>query len=635
MIPLIDWQQNMLAFLQTLSDILTAAIAITSFSLFIYALTFKLRDRLTISFIFLLFCMVLVFGSDAFVAAVRDKSILEILLRIDWIGIILLPAIYFNFSDSLLTFTGKPSRGRRRILGIITYLVSIIFLCFLPTRLLVGEVVLNQSLSPYLQRNLMIEIFTSYFIIVMILAWYNMLRAVSRTVTHTSRRRMIYLVIGAIGPVVGSFPFLLFGSDFASSNLLLFWILAVVTNIIVGVLSIVMTYAVSFFGFPWPDRVIKSRLFRWIMRGPATASLTLGATTLVKRFGDLSGTDLSLVVILVMVGVIVLFEYMVTLFAPLWEKIFFSGSDREDLEIIRSVEDRMLTQKDLYQFLEMTLAAICDRVQAKGAFLTVLDTDTFETIITIGRTRIREKKFKKELFEFLSNQSDLQKQVDWKNILLISLFKTEPDGDKRTIGVIGVNGLKKTIEEEQQKALNRLASRAAMALNDRRQQEELLSSMEMFAPQVSVIQTLLAAGRYDRRDALSEELPLDKNEVNQWVKDALSHLWGGPKLSHSPLLQMLAVQKMITENGDSSDINALKGLLRDTIQLLRPAGERQFTNEWILYNLLDLRFIEGMKVKDIARRLSLSEADLYRKQRIAVAAVADHLINIEMEARRS
>jgi hypothetical protein len=446
---------------------------------------------------------------------------------------------------------------------------------------------------------------------------------------------MIYLVIGAIGPVVGSFPFLLFGSDFASSNLLLFWILAVVTNIIVGVLSIVMTYAVSFFGFPWPDRVIKSRLFRWIMRGPATASLTLGATTLVKRFGDLSGTDLSLVVILVMVGVIVLFEYMVTLFAPLWEKIFFSGSDREDLEIIRSVEDRMLTQKDLYQFLEMTLAAICDRVQAKGAFLTVLDTDTFETIITIGRTRIREKKFKKELFEFLSNQSDLQKQVDWKNILLISLFKTEPDGDKRTIGVIGVNGLKKTIEEEQQKALNRLASRAAMALNDRRQQEELLSSMEMFAPQVSVIQTLLAAGRYDRRDALSEELPLDKNEVNQWVKDALSHLWGGPKLSHSPLLQMLAVQKMITENGDSSDINALKGLLRDTIQLLRPAGERQFTNEWILYNLLDLRFIEGMKVKDIARRLSLSEADLYRKQRIAVAAVADHLINIEMEARRS
>jgi len=371
------------------------------------------------------------------------------------------------------------------------------------------------------------------------------------------------------------------------------------------------------------------------MRGPATASLTLGATTLVKRFGDLSGLDLSLVVILVMVGVIVLFEYMVTLFAPLWEKIFFSGSDREDLEIIRSVEDRMLTQKDLYQFLEMILAAICDRVQAKGAFLTVLDTDTFDTIIAIGRTHIREKKFKKELFQFLSTQSDLPKQVDWKNTLLISLFKTEPDGDKRTIGVIGVNGLKKNIEDEQQKALNRLASRAAMALNDRRQQEELLSSMEMFAPQVSMIQTLLAAGRYDRRDALSEELPLDKNEVNQWVKDALSHLWGGPKLSHSPLLQMLAVQKLTTEDGNSSEINALRELLRDTIQLLRPTGERQFTNEWILYNLLDLRFIEGMKVKDIARRLSLSEADLYRKQRIAVAAVAEHLMNVEMEARRS
>ena len=91
-----------------------------------------------------------------------------------------------------------------------------------------------------------------------------------------------------------------------------------------------------------------------------------------------------------MVGTIVIFEIFIILFAPLWEKIFFSGRDRKDLGVIRSLEDRLLTQNDLRQFLEMILATICDRVQAKGAFLTALDSKEFETIVFIGRTKIND-----------------------------------------------------------------------------------------------------------------------------------------------------------------------------------------------------------------------------------------------------
>jgi hypothetical protein len=57
------------------------------------------------------------------------------------------------------------------------------------------------------------------------------------------------------------------------------------------------------------------------------------------------------------------------------------------------------------------------------------------------------------------------------------------------------------------------------------------------------------------------------------------------------------------------------------------------TSEWILYNILELKFIRGLKVRDIAGRLAMSESDLYRKQRIAIAEVAKALADLEQDGR--
>jgi hypothetical protein len=121
---------------------------------------------------------------------------------------------------------------------------------------------------------------------------------------------MVYLIVSAVGPAVGSFPFLLYGSQFAFHSPIIFWLLSVIANAAVGVSVVAMTYAVSFFGFPWTDRVIKSRLFRWVMRGPMTASLTLGVTTLLTRLGIQFNINNSAVVALAMVATIVIFEYL-------------------------------------------------------------------------------------------------------------------------------------------------------------------------------------------------------------------------------------------------------------------------------------------------------------------------------------
>lgn len=51
--------------------------------------------------------------------------------------------------------------------------------------------------------------------------------------------------------------------------------------------------------------------------------------------------------------------------------------------------------------------------------------------------------------------------------------------------------------------------------------------------------------------------------------------------------------------------------------------------EWLVYNILDLRFVQGVRIIDLARRLAMSESDLYRKQRVAVGAVAQTLREME------
>ncbi len=112
---------NSLSGLETLlkatSDILTAGVAIISFSLLIYAITFRLHDKVTRSFTFLLACIVVIFGADAFITVSYDINTLRLLLKIHWLGIVMLPTAYFRFSDGLLSITGKPSRGRRKLVG--------------------------------------------------------------------------------------------------------------------------------------------------------------------------------------------------------------------------------------------------------------------------------------------------------------------------------------------------------------------------------------------------------------------------------------------------------------------------------------------------------------------------------------
>ena len=633
------WTDNLLVGLQTLNQILTAGIAITAFSLFLYSLSFNLRDRVARSFAIILLCVAIVFTTVALQNRSVSKAGIDALLRLQWFGIIFLPAAYLHLSDALLVTAGRPSRGRRRFAVRAVYGLSTLFLLALGTGYLLGPLVPDGKPAPHLQRTLLTEAFTVYYIAMMVWAGINFARAFSRMLTRSGRRRMLYLMAGATAPALGSYPYLLYGYSVAAQYPLLFWGVATLINVLVGGLVVVMAYAVAFFGVSWPDRVVKSRLFKWIMRGPVTASLALALMTVVRRAGVLLGVEYSAFVPLSMVATVLLFEHAITLFAPLWERYLFFGSDRAELQLFQNMEERMVTQGDLHQFIEAVLAAVRDHLQSPSAFVAALDGNELSLIVMAGNRAMLDQGGLSGALEMFSNGNGGEHhEFVWGKYWVLPLHQRKSgDLDRDEVppflGLLGVARREgQQMERDQREALWLLADRAALALEDRQLQQHVFRSLQDLQPQSDMIQRMRAAGRYDSRASLlSEELPPEADLAN-WVKDALTHYWGGPKLTNSPLMRLQVVQEMARDY-DGNAANALRALLRRAVDQVRPEGERRFTTEWILYNILEMKFIEGRKVREVAGRLAMSEADLYRKQRVAVEAVAKAILEMETQKR--
>jgi hypothetical protein len=462
----------------------------------------------------------------------------------------------------------------------------------------------------------------------MIFSWINFIRAFKRTVTQTSRRRMTYLVVSALAPAVGSFPFLIFSSFFATHFSLAFWLLTILVNLVTGVLIVVMAYAVAFFGVPWPDRVVKSRLIKWLLRGPLTASLTLALVTIIRRAGDVLGNNpYSALVPITMIVTVLLLEYAITLFYPKFEQAFLFGNDQAELVQLRSLEERLITRSDLSQFLEMIMAAICDQVQAPGAYLATNAEGNFEIIAVTGIPKLSAE-FADGLEQFVLSSDETELPRSFQDDLI---FPLKDGGESPAlVGYLGVRQPNQVLiaEKEVMAAVDLLNHRAAIALRDREIQEQVFSTLEKMDPQVEMIQALRAVGRYDRQGVLVDEKSLASSEMSLWIKDALTHYWGGPKLTENPLLDLQVVKQNLDDH-ENNPANALRSVLKKAIDKIKPEGERKYTSEWILYNILDMKFLEGKKVREIASRLAMSEADLYRKQRVAIDAVASEIVKME------
>jgi hypothetical protein len=625
---------NLSLVLETLNQILYAAVAITAIALLMYTSGFNLRDRIVQTFALILLCVVMIYTGETVAAVSNKPEYIQLWLQLKWIGLMMLPAVYLHFSDALLTVSGRPSRGRRTTFVWVTYLITGAAAILIFFGVTIGELVPDKTPMFFLERNQITFFFGLFYLVVMAMVSYNLIRAMIRTATKTGLRRMIYLLAGAAAIAFSSIIFLFHGNNWFANHPHWFWFLSILASSVAIFFMVVMTYTVSFFGLLWTDRQIKSRLFRWLLRGPFTAAVVLGLTTVARRYGELQGDSYIYFVPIVMVGGTLLLQYAINIFSPYIEKSFFWGDDRDDLVTIQSLQDRMLTNRDLIQFLETTAALISDRLPVSGGFIALLEGEKVTRSVSTGDQKAIEnylvdENFIKEAQENLVDQDGL---IEWQGLFLVPLEYRFEDGTSKLLGLGGfVKNNLREIEEDDREAVLQLAERATLAIKDHNIQKQVIESLSALQTEVDYLQNIRAASSFNVDKLTNIEQPELPEGMSTWVKDALTHYWGGPKLTNNPLMQLKVVEAE-SENLDGNRTNALRAVLTEAIEMIKPSGERKFTSEWLLYNILELKFLQGKKVREVARKLAVSEADLYRKQKIAIESVAQKIADIEAGA---
>ncbi|MCL5429212.1 MAG: hypothetical protein M1347_05335 [Chloroflexi bacterium] len=619
----------MLATLETLNRVFEAGIAITALSLFLRSLTINLRDRVSRAFAVILASMMVSSAGEAVAASLAGQAGLDFWLHFQWLGTIFLPAGYLHFSDALLETTGRPSRGRRRLAVRLSYLISAVFVVLLSMGLLLGPPVPNGEPVPYLGRTSLSWVFTAYYLIIIVLALSVMWRAWQRTVLSASRRRMTYLLIGSLVLALGAYPFLLVGSGLAASFPEIFLFSAAVGSILVFWAMVAMAYATAFFGVPWPDRVVKSRLFRWLVRGPATVFIVLLLLPGVGQISEVFRTSEAIMLPILVALSALLTSHVLTLALPTLENWLLFSGEGADAQFVQNLQERVLTNSDLRQFLEALLSAVCDRFQTQSAFVAMLEDGKVQQLLEVGDKKLlgKKKKASSELEQLAQRAHGDPHIFSWDSFWLLPLYAAQ---GQILIGLLGVRRTRKLeLSEEQHEALLSLGERAALAIDDRRQQTQALSSLQTLGPRVDLIQRLRAASRFDQSEVLSDfgSLP-EYSDLVRWVKEALTHYWGGPRLTDSPLRGLQVVQRALKVH-DGNPAQAMRSILQEAIERNKPEGEPRLNGEWMLYNLLEMKFLQGRKVREVASRLAMSEADLYRKQRVAIEAVARSLLEME------
>lgn len=625
---------------------LSAAIATIAASFLLYNLFKGLGNRAARAYSLLLLFVLITYTADIGLSFVDDAGTADAWLRIQWLGIAFVPAAYVHFSHAILTMTGLPSRGRRLwgVRGV--YAIATLFLLLVfATNLLVHDVVMEPA--PHFRAGQLFPLFVAYFIGSVVLSVWFVARARQRTITQATHRRISQLLGVYVAPALAVFPFLLVSRQALASPSIFYAVLILVDAMLAVMLS-AMSYSASFIGSLIPERLNKAQMMQFFLRGPVVAIATLAVILWVPSVSAFLGLPGEEVMPLLAVTTILLLQWAITLLRPRLERWLIYVGDQAEIRRIQELEERLLTGADFQQTLDTILTAVCDYLRVETAFVASLTGDEphLERAVGLGEEFRQALASADEVTETARNgdvppitRAGLADGVFvWQGFWLIPLHvQAEGEAEPRLIGLLGaaIPGPAETEQGEVDRwqILMGLASRASEVLEDRRIQGQVFASLEGLLPEMTTLERLREGARRGDVEVLTtpgEEL-VASPDFPQKIKDALTHYWGGPQLTDAALMRLGVVNRAMEDN-DGNPQRAVRAVLTDAIENLRPEGQRSMTTaEWILYNILEMRFVQGRKVRDVAMRLAMSESDLYRKQRIAIETVAGIIADMERE----
>jgi hypothetical protein len=620
------------------NQVLSATVVLTSFSLLIYLLTHNLRSQVGRAFCALLAFVLIVYAGDVVLFDVEAQEAAGRWLRFQWIGIAMVPAAYLHFSNALLRTTHLRTPWRW-IAVLLSYATSTAFLALV----LFGDLLAfegeYQPYSPHLSAGPLFWLFALFFFVTVAWGALNIRLARRRCLTRASRRRMAYLGLAFVAPALGVFPYLILTTMPASLPHSAFQGLLFAGNVGVLLMIVLMAYSVAYFGAMTADRVIKHNLIHYLMRGPLVGAAVIFTMLAVPKVQRILGLPRDTVLIFAVVGMVVLMQLAINRAKPYIDRAIYR-QDQEEMAWIQTLDRRLLTTADLRTFLENTLAALCDLLQVETGFVAVLANGQHRLETHCGdKPPVEEYLGSHDLAALAMTSHEREDSCLFAaghEFWLVPLYSQDSEVQ---LGVLGIEAKTPTphLEPDEQEIASLLISRAEEALEDRYLQQNIFDTLRRILPNIERLHRWQDATRYAGSPPMQiiEDNPIYAPDFQQWVKDALSHYWGGPKLTESPLMRLRIVGDAMREQG-SSPAHALRIVLNQSIEQLRPDGERKkTTTEWILYNILELKFIRGLKVRDIARQLAMSESDLYRKQRVAIAEVARALADLEQNGTAS
>ncbi len=632
------------AILLIVNETLTASNAIIAVSLLLFNLTRNLKNRVAKSSAVVLACVTIAYVADAFISLEPDYAAHEIASRLQWIGIAFIPAAMYHLSDALLATTGLPSRGRRRRVIRILYLIGAGFLL---SAAFADSLFVFVDAQGYLsiQAGSLFPVYCVYFVAANGFAFYNVQRARKRCLTQGTQRRMAFLQIAILTPALGIFPYSVLLSP--GDELSVFGLLVINTaNIIIILMLFFLSYPLYFFGSDIPDRLVKKQLLDFLLRGPATGLIALAVINFTAQATRILGLPGEAFTPPAVVAAVLLWQWFVSLALPYFELLFiYRDEDGAQITMLQSLSERVLTRSDLSQLIAATTESICDYMRIDQACVIHIVNGTPEFLNQVGQAGFAEEDLRADhdLRQTLAkpqSQGAGKVLVEWRDYALIPLYSSRIPVDKSPRRVIGALALPnkdslRTELDDPQSILYAYLDRLEKSLEDMSLQSEMYTLLEGLLPQFQMTRSRAVQVEYRQSQAqfaAVESWP-DQQELFEQVRAALRHYWGGAGITQSNLINLRIVQARMSADQDTA-VNALRNILQDCIAALKPDGERKLASpEWTLYNILQLRFLERKKVRDVARRLSMSEADLYRKQRVAILAVSELLLQREKQSQ--
>lgn len=620
--------------------IFAAVNVIIGFSLFVYVVTHNYRSPVARAFAALMAMVTVVYLVDVGISEVTSQRAAHLWLRAQWLGIAFVPATYLHFSDALLRTTGSASRFRR---------VGVVASYLLGCGALAGALFSNALVDGLQQKDHILHLtagplfvaFAIYYLATTVAGWLNIRRAHQRCLTSASRRRMAYLMLAIIAPGLGVFPFLVVPAAAQHLAAPLISLATLVGDAGIALMSLVIGYSVAYQGVLLPDRVIKHSLMHFMLRGPLVAILVIVIMLTIPRVEAILGLPRDTVMIVTVAGAVVILQLAINVAKPGIDRLIYRR-DRQEIAWIQALDQHLLTSTDLEQLLENTLIALVELLRVPSGFIITVQGTTLAVSVSCGQREAADRflsEFSSPQLDALagSRQGDAIGNEDWVGVNGHWLLPLRSRGERNTLGILGIQAASErpAYGPEELAGVGALVRRAEMALEDASLQQRVFGVLQGLDTELDEIQEWRSTPRYvGGGPATASAVPAKGAGFVRSVKEALTHFWGGPKLTQSPLVGLQVVRARMTSQ-DNIPAKALRSVLQEAIERLKPGGERSMTaSEWVVYNILELKFVQGRRIREIAQRLAISESDYYRKQRVAVEQVAETLAQMDRESRR-